>query len=234
VCCSGLNVQLFSIEMGLEKLLDRLIANVGSINLSSFREGMNLSEAERVKSAINRMRGKNLDIHDASRVTVGDVRRRTRIAQLGESKVGLVIVDYLQLVTSAAHDQYSRSREREVAEMSRGFKLLAKSLDVPVLLLAQLNRQSEAANREPRLYDLRESGAIEADADAVIFLHPARKETWKSDEPVKVIVAKGRNSGVGVTTLNFRRNIQRFEEGSEQEFAEAAREEKRHYAQDLD
>ena len=95
---------------------------------------------------------------------------------------------------------------------------------MPVLLLAQLNRRSENSGGSPALSDLRESGAIEQDADIVIFLHQARKD-WHSDEPVQVIVAKGRSSGVGREYLVFRRRLQRFEESTAPEFKEAEAEE---------
>ena len=114
--------------------------------------------------------------------------------------VGLVIVDYLQLLCP---DQKNASREREVAEMSRSMKQLALDCDCPVLLLSQLNRRVEEGDREPRLSDLRESGAIEQDADIVMFLHTTQANQKMSKAPVKAIVAKGRSSGTGVAHLVF-------------------------------
>ncbi len=126
-------------------------------------------------------------------------------------------MDYLQLVTP---DDRKTPREQQVAQMSRDLKIMAKGLFVPVILLAQLNRKSEEGGRSPMLSDLRESGAIEQDADIVIFLHQAR-QSWHPDEPVQVIIAKGRNSGVGRCNLVFRRKFQRFEDSSQVEYEQA-------------
>lgn len=226
VACSGKRTLFFSLEMGREQLLDRLVANVGGIDLGAFRQGLTPEQRRRVRKTTASMRGKKLDVIDDARMTLGEVRRRVRTAQRREIPVGLVVVDYLQLVTP---EDSKAPREQQVAAMSRGFKLLAKDLGVPVLLLAQLSRKGEDANREPMLSDLRESGAIEQDADIVIFLHQARKRTWHPDEPVKFIVSKGRSSGVGRGNLVFRRRLQRFEESSEAAFDAAEKEE---YAQE--
>jgi replicative DNA helicase len=147
-----------------------------------------------------------LHIYERSvrRITPSEVRRVAR-----KFKAGLVIVDYLQLMTP---DERDKSREREVAEMSRAFKQMAMDLSVPVLLLAQLNRQAETAKREPQLADLRESGAIEQDADIVMFLHSTDAEQGMSNAPVTVKVAKGRSSGTGRTKLKFEKPFQNFTE----------------------
>lgn len=222
VACSGLRVPFLSLEMGREQLIDRLLANFGEIDLGGFREGLTVAMIQKAESAAMEMRGRPLDVIDNTGITVREARRLTRVAQRRGEKIGLLVVDYLQLVTP---EDPRVPREQQVAAMSRGFKLLAKDLGIPVLLLAQLSRKGEDQNREPRLSDLRESGAIEQDADIVIFLHQARKRTWHADEPVKFIVAKGRSSGVGTGHLVFRRKIQRFEESTEADFKQAEQEE---------
>ncbi|MCL1984849.1 MAG: DnaB helicase C-terminal domain-containing protein, partial [Betaproteobacteria bacterium] len=173
-----------------------------------FRQGIGRAEniLPRLQKATAALAGYPLYIFERSirPVTPSEVRRVAR-----KIKAGLVIVDYLQLMTP---DERDKSREREVAEMSRAFKRMALDLSVPVLLLAQLNRQVEGSKREPRLSDLRESGAIEQDADIVIFLHSTGKEQSMSTVPVSVIVAKGRSSGTGRAQLKFEKPFQDFSE----------------------
>ena len=222
ISCTGQKVIFQSLEMPREQLFDRLVANIGGVDLGRFREGLDASERDKARRAAVNMRCKPLLLFDDTNVTVGDIRRRVRSEQRGDSQVGLVVVDYLQLMTPQTRNP---NREREVAEMSRGFKLMAKELRVPVLLLAQLNRRSEELKRPPMLSDLRESGSIEQDADIVVFLHQAR-QTWHADEPVEVIVAKGRSSGVGKTHLLFNRRFQRFMDSSEVAYADAIKGEK--------
>lgn len=231
VACSGKAVPFFSLEMGKEQLVERLIANAGNIDLGAFRQGLNAWQKAEAGKTMLTMRGRPLEVIEQARMTVGEVRRRVRNMQR-RREIGLVVVDYLQLVTP---DDGRVPREQQVAAMSRGFKQLAKELGVPVLLLAQLSRKGEDANREPILSDLRESGAIEQDADIVIFLHQARRRTWHADEPVKFIIAKGRSSGVGRDSLIFRRRVQRFEASDDAAFETARREEERemfpHYSE---
>ena len=136
-------------------------------------------------------------------MTPNEIRRLTRSTR----ECGLVIIDYLQLLTP---DNPQANREREVAEMSRSIKQLALDCDCPVLLLSQLNRQVEENGREPRLADLRESGAIEQDADIVIFLHAKREDAKKIKMPTRAIVAKGRSSGTGSACMLFNKSYADF------------------------
>ena len=220
VSCTGQKAVFQSLEMPREQLLDRLVANIGGIDLGRLREGLNASEQGKAREAADKMRCKPLLIFDDAKVTVDDIQRRVRAEQRGNSQVGLVVVDYLQLLMPQTTK--NQNREREVAEMSRAFKLMAKELRVPVLVLAQLNRRSEEMKRPPMLSDLRESGSIEQDADIVIFLHQAR-QTWHADEPVEIIVAKGRSSGVGKTHLVFNRRHQRFMDSTEATYVAAVK-----------
>jgi replicative DNA helicase len=126
--------------------------------------------------------------------------------------VGLIVVDYLQLMEA---DTKSNSREREVAEMSRSFKQLALDCNCPVLLLSQLNRESDKLDKEPSLSNLRESGAIEQDADIVIFLHTQKRMLSETTPPIKAVVAKGRSSGTGSMWLRFEKPFTNFIEGTD-------------------
>lgn len=226
VACSGKKSVMHSLEMPRKQLFDRLVANVGGIDMGKFREGMSATERKLAVDAANSMRGKPFVVSDKTRVTVGDIRRTVRNEQRGGREVGLVVIDYLQLLTS---QERNSSREREVADMSRALKLMAIELNVPVLVLAQLSRKGEDANRPPILSDLRESGAIEQDADIVVFLHQSRR-AWHPDEPVRVIVAKGRSSGVGQADLIFKRRVQRFEDAPQGAFEHAVRTETTAYS----
>lgn len=219
--CSGRQSVLHSLEMPRKQLLDRLMSNLGGVDVGSFRQGLDSQERIRVHQAVQKAKSSKLMLFDKAKTTVGEVRRSIRIAQQS-GPVGMVLIDYLQLMTP---EQRNASREREVAEISRDLKLMAVDLKVPVVLLAQLNRKSEEAKREPQLSDLRESGAIEQDADIVIFLHVSRR-VWHPDEPIKVIVAKGRSSGVGAANLIFRRRIQRFEDSDAGAFRRAEEEDR--------
>jgi replicative DNA helicase len=143
-------------------------------------------------------------------MTPTEVRRLARgLHGRDGSRVGLVVVDYLQLLTP---DAKATSREREVAEMSRAFKQLALDCDCPVLLLSQLNRSVEESDRSPQLSDLRESGAIEQDADIVLFLHSKRSFRGLARMPVQAIVAKGRSSGTGAASMIFDKPFSDFVE----------------------
>jgi replicative DNA helicase len=136
--------------------------------------------------------------------------RRLHVRQ----KLGLVIIDYLQLVASAG--QFN-SREQEVAEVSRGIKAMAKELGIPVIVLCQLNRESEKEKRLPRLSDLRESGSIEQDADVVLLLSKARDQRDTEETPDQLavkrelIIAKNRNGPIGEVALTFNKRLTRFE-----------------------
>jgi len=197
-----------SLEVKDEALAARWMARESRIDYRAFRQGIDRAEnvMPRLQYATSRLSDLPLHIFERSvrPVTPSEVRRVAR-----KVRAGLVIVDYLQMM---APDERNPSREREVAEMSRSFKQMALDLSIPVLILAQLNRQAEAGQREPRLSDLRESGAIEQDADIVMFLHSPNKQQSLSISPVKVKVAKGRSSGTGEAWLKFEKPFQHFSE----------------------
>ena len=219
VSCYNHGVVFFSLEMGKKQLLERLISNVGSVDIGKFRTGLDEKERRYVHEAMKRMRGKPLEVIDTPKMTLTEMRRRIRQAK-AKHGVKLVVVDYLQLVTP---EDLRIPREQQVATMSRELKIMAKEFNIAVLLLAQLNRKGEESNREPILSDLRESGSIEQDADIVMFLHQSRKRTFAVDEPVKLIIAKGRSSGVGSEYIKFLRLYQKFEESSQSDYDKAVR-----------
>lgn len=197
---SGVPALFISREVSDLTLGIRMVARESRIDAGFFRKGLRLAPnlAPKVREASAKIRNLPLRVVEKSiaPMTPTEVRRLAKTSK----GLGLIVVDYLQLLNP---DTKSLSREREVAEMSRSMKQLALDCNCPVLLLSQLNRSSEESGREPRLSDLRESGAIEQDADIVIFLHARKHETRLAKMPVKAIVAKGRSSGTGVASLIF-------------------------------
>jgi replicative DNA helicase len=150
-----------------------------------------------------------LYIVDSGTTNVVDIRAKARRMATGPAGLGLIIVDYLQLMASYRRVE---NRQQEIAEISRSLKLLAKELDVPVMAVSQLNRDPERRqDKRPQLSDLRESGQIEQDADVVLLIH----RDMDTDEPEKraqaeVLIAKHRNGPIGRVTLTFRENITTF------------------------
>jgi replicative DNA helicase len=195
-----------SLEMSGQETTLRVLAAEGKVDLGRLiRRDLGEEEWERIAHARDRMMAAPLLIDDAETHTLSSLRaliRRTRPA--------LVVLDYLQLITTPRTD--ARYRQNAVAELSRGLKLLAKSEDVPVVVLCQLNRQPEArTGGRPQLADLRESGAIEQDADAVILIHrPDLLEPENRPGEVDLIVAKQRNGPTGIATLIAQTHYARF------------------------
>lgn len=211
VAREGINVLMISREVTDETLAARIMAREGRVDGRYFREGIQdapgiLPRLQRAQEALN---GLPLIIREKSIVgmTPAEVRRLAK-----SDHAGLIVVDYLQLMMP---DERYHSREREVAEMSRSFKQLALDCNCPVLLLSQLNRNSETGNREPQLSDLRESGAIEQDADIVIFLHADKRFLQESKMAVKCIVAKSRSTGTGSMWLDFDKAFSDFRQGKQ-------------------
>ncbi len=188
-------VVVFSLEMSNEQLALRLISSEALVDSKKLRTGL-LSEDEWVSiaHASAALANTNIYLADATGVTVSEMKAKCR--RLGVD-IGLVIVDYLQLVQSGIR---SDSRANEVAAISRALKIMAKDLNVPVLCLSQLSRDSDKKERRPRLSDLRESGAIEQDADVVIILYRENPET---PERVKALVEKNRHGSTGEIELHW-------------------------------
>lgn len=206
-------VLFFSLEMTAQQLVQRMICARGRINTKLLRDGMlskNGEETIRMAEAADELTRAPLFIDDTSAATVSYIRARARRAH-ARTPLGLIVVDYLQLMGATNSDA---PREQQVSETSRGLKALAKELDVPILVLSQLNRSAEKDNRAPRLSDLRESGAIEQDADVVLMLSRPRDADDKfqvAADTTDLIIAKQRSGPVGDLKLTFLRDISRFE-----------------------
>jgi replicative DNA helicase len=204
---------IFSLEMTAESLALRLLCSRAGVDLSQLKQGTARKDdtARRLMEVGDQFLNAPLKINDSSAVGIGDIRAIARRIAHREG-LDFIVIDYLQLIKGNTRIE---SREQQISEISRGVKGLAKELNVPVVVLSQLNRESEKNNRTPRLSDLRESGAIEQDADLVMMIAPAKDATEESrrEDVVKVelIVAKQRNGPTGSVPLVFQRNLTRFE-----------------------
>lgn len=211
---SGKPVAVFSLEMSKESLLMRLLASHGRIDAHKFRTGhLGREDWRRITGALGELGESPLWIDDSGSISVVEMGAKCR--RLKKDKgLELVIVDYLQLVHARGR---FNSRNDEVASISRGLKALSKELQVPVLCLSQLTRAPEREDRRPQLSDLRESGAIEQDADVVMFIH--RPNAFKPDLPEEernkseVIIAKQRNGPTDKLNFVFLHSFTRFEQG---------------------
>ena len=206
---AGHPVMFVSREVKDSTLAARIMSREAKIDSRIFREGIQIAPdlMPKIRKAQSLLDSAPIEIIERSiaPMTPREVRRLAK----ARGHLGLIVIDYLQLMEP---DNRSNSREREVAEMSRAFKQLALDCNCPVLLLSQMSRKAEEENREPRLSDLRESGAIEQDADIVIFLHTPRQSLESPSPDVKVKVAKGRSSGAGSCWMRFEKLFSNFYE----------------------
>ncbi len=212
---SGKNgVLFFSMEMANNEIVDRMISDISGVNNWNIRTG-NVSEEDfaRIGDALSEMNEVPLFIDDTSSMTVLELRNKARRAA-HDHNVGMIIVDYLQLLQGS--DRYAGNRVQEVTEISRGLKTLARELEIPVVALAQLSR-GVTGRDDPRpvLSDLRESGSIEQDADLVMFLHRPDYYKQNNDDFVptnitELILAKHRHGPVGKIELYFHPELLRF------------------------
>lgn len=206
-------VLIFSLEMSAAQLALRMLCSRARINMKLLREGLlskNGDEQQRLLQAADSFSKAPLFIDDSSHLSIMELRAKARRVH-ARHKLGFVVVDYLQLLSPT---DPQTPREQQVAEASRGLKALSKELDLPVLVLSQLNRSSEKENRAPKLADLRESGSIEQDADVVLMLtrpKDADERYQVAADSADLIVAKQRNGPVGELKLTFLRDITRFE-----------------------
>jgi replicative DNA helicase len=204
-------VLVFSLEMGSLELSQRLLSAEARIDSKRVRTGQ-LSEDDwsRISQAIGRLASAPIWIDDNPNLTVMEIRSKARRLKSQVGDLGMVVVDYLQLMTGRGN---AENRQVEVSEMSRGLKILARELETPVVALSQLSRQLELrADKRPMLADLRESGSIEQDADVVMFIY--RDDVYHSDSAdrgqAEIIVAKHRNGPTGVCRLAFLEQFTRF------------------------
>lgn len=204
---------IFSLEMSSSQLALRMLCARSRVNMKLLRDGLVSRDGHEVNAlgqAAEEFKKTPILVDDSSNLTIMEMRAKARRIY-ARKKLGLIIVDYLQLVSGTD----SRApREQQVAEVSRGLKAMAKELDLPVIVLSQLNRSSEKENRTPRLSDLRESGSIEQDADVVLMLSRPKDSDEKFQTAAgaaDLIVAKQRNGPVGDLKLTFLQEITRFE-----------------------
>jgi replicative DNA helicase len=196
-------VAVFSLEMGAEQLAMRLLSSEGHVNLKELRGGRpSMEDFRRLADAADRLSNSRIYIDDTPAVSLAEVRSRCRRLSLA-GNLDLVVIDYLQLMSARSN---TVSREQQISEISRGLKALAKELYIPVITLSQLNRSLESRqDKRPMLSDLRESGAIEQDADIIIFLY--RDEYYHPDSEDKgvteVIVGKQRNGPTDTARVAF-------------------------------
>lgn len=200
----------FSLEMGRDEITQRLLCSEARVDASKLRTGnFDDRDWQKVTAAVGRLAEAPIFIDDNPNITVMDIRAKARRLKAREG-LGLIIIDYMQLMTGRAR---AESRQVEVAEMSRGLKILARELQIPVVALSQLSRNLESRqDKRPMLSDLRESGSLEQDSDVVMFLY--RDEMYNPESSDKgmaeVIVAKHRSGPTGVTQLAFLPQYTRF------------------------
>ncbi|XAH25104.1 replicative DNA helicase [Xylophilus sp. GW821-FHT01B05] len=210
----GLPVAVFSMEMGASQLAVRIVGSIGRIDQGHLRTGK-LSDDEwpRLTEAIERLRTVSLHIDETPGLTPSELRANARRLARQCGKLGLIVVDYLQLM-SGSSSSGSDNRATELGEISRGLKMLAKELQCPVIALSQLNRSVEQrTDKRPMMSDLRESGAIEQDADIIMFIYRDDYYNKDSKEPgvAEVIIGKQRNGPTGTVKLAFLKPLTRFE-----------------------
>ena len=209
------NVALFNLEMSAEQLAMRMISAQGGIDQNKLKTGrLEHNDWKKVNEAISELSDTNLFIEDASGITVSEIRAKCRRLATQGPGLGLVVIDYLQLIDGSA--KYAGNRQQEVSEISRSLKTMAMELKVPVIALAQLSRSVELReNKRPIMSDLRESGSIEQDADIVAFLYRDDYYNKSAAEQTNIsvtelIVGKHRNGNTGTIELLFERNMSNF------------------------
>jgi replicative DNA helicase len=211
-------VAIFSVEMPKEQLMRRILSSQCQINSADLSRAIaDESKADKIQAVFQRLSSYNLFIDDSSTIKLSDIQAKTRNLKKQHEDLQLVVVDYIGLVQ--ANNSKGDNRQQEVAEISRGLKALARELEVPVICLAQLSRLVERRpDKRPMLSDLRESGAIEQDADLVIFIYrdeyyAQKKESDSNEEtnPVaEVLIAKHRNGPTGKVNLLFTKEFGTF------------------------
>jgi len=208
-------IAVFNLEMSAEMLVNRMISAVGQIDSYKLTTGqLQSNDWKRYNEALSQLADTNIYIEDNAGITASEIRAKCRRLANSEKGLGLVVIDYLQLVTSGG--RRTESRQVEVSEISRSLKTMALELDVPVIALAQLSRNAEKReNSQPMLADLRESGSLEQDADMVLFInrkdyYDVNKDIKQTIVPVDLIIAKHRKGATGKIDLLFELNMSNF------------------------
>lgn len=208
-------VALFNMEMGAEQLANRIISSLGQIEGVKLSTGRLLNDDwKRVNEAVSQLSDAKMYMDDTPGITIGEIKSKCRRLANSEEGLGLVIIDYLQLISSTVN--YGSNRQQEVSDISRALKMMAMELNVPVVALAQLSRAVDAReDKRPIMSDLRESGSIEQDADIVAFLY--RDDYYHPDKKIdennsisEFIIRKHRKGPTGTIELLFKRNTSTF------------------------
>ena len=211
----GLPVLVFSMEMGAAQLALRMVGSLGRIDQSGLRTGrLSDQDWERLADAVDRLRNVSVFIDETPALNSSELRARARrMARQFGGTLGLIVVDYLQLMSGNGGGS-DENRATEIGEISRGLKALAKELQCPVIALSQLNRSVETRNdKRPMMSDLRESGAIEQDADVIMFIYRDEYYNKDSKEPgvAEIVIGKQRNGPVGTVKLTFLKPLTKFD-----------------------
>jgi replicative DNA helicase len=209
----GLPVAVFSMEMSGEQLAMRMLGSLAHVSQHKIRTGrVEEDDWGRVTKGLQKLQNADIFVDDSGALNPLELRARARRLYRSCGKLGLIVVDYLQLMSGSRTD--TENRATELSEISRSLKALAKELNVPIVALSQLNRSVESrTDRRPMMSDLRESGAIEQDADLILFIY--RDEVYHPESPDKgyaeIIIGKQRNGPIGMLKLTFRGEFTRFE-----------------------
>ncbi len=212
---TGKTVAIFNLEMGAEQLASRMISSLGQIEGKKLATGKLLNDDwKRVNEAISQLSNVKMYMDDTPGITIGEIRSKCRRLASSEEGLGLVIIDYLQLISSTVN--YGANRQQEVSDISRSLKTMAMELNIPVVALAQLSRAVDIReNKRPIMSDLRESGSIEQDADIVAFLY--RDDYYNKESAIdqntsvsEFIIAKHRNGPTATIELLFKRDTSTF------------------------
>lgn len=209
------SIAFFSLEMGVEEIAKRMFGCVGKIDGDVLKTGkLKNNDWKKWNEAMSELSDTKFFIDDSGGLTVSEIRRKCRKLKNSDTGLDLIVIDYLQLLSSSS--KYAGQRVQEVSEISRDIKKLAMELDVPVIALAQLSRsveQRKDGDKTPKLSDLRESGSIEQDADIVLFLHSDEygKYDGNINRKIKLIIAKHRAGQTGAVDLIFKMNTGSFD-----------------------
>ena len=209
------SVIIYTLEMRAEQLATRMISSLGQIEAKKLQNGsLETKDWQRINEAMSQLSESNIYIDDSPGVTIGDIKAKSRRIASQDENLGLILIDYLTLISS--NGRYQGNRQQEVSEISRALKTLALELKIPVVTLAQLSRTPELReDKRPVLSDLRESGSIEQDADVVAFIYRDdyyNKENKIDDNMSKteIILRKNRNGRIGTAELLFKKNTLSF------------------------
>lgn len=214
---AGHKVAIFSLEMPVQQLVNRLVASEASLNSSNLRKGkLNTDEWNKLQVGITNLIKNKIFLDDTGSITVAELASKARMLKMKQG-LDLIVIDYIQLMKGTGES----SRELEISTISRSLKVLAKELNVPMLVLSQLNRKVDSRpNKRPMISDLRESGAIEQDADQILFIY--RGEVYKDKDMeegvAEVSIAKNRHGSIGEFLLVFQSEFTKFENRMEDSY----------------